>query len=392
MVKGVIAHCDSVSKASEGMAPLREYTVAVIPGDGIGPEITTEAVHVLDEACAAVDIRLAYRWLECSGRRWLETGETITEAEYEVCASADAIFLGALGLMEARHPDGTEAASDVMFRLRFGLDLYASVRPVRSYKGVPTPLRGDPQIDYVVVREGVEGLYASRGGGTNVRGEVATDTVVITRAGTEKVARKAFALAQDRAQKRSEGDRRVPKVTCVDKANVLKSYAFFRQIFDEVAREYPSVTVEHAYVDAMTLYQVARPESFDVVVAENMFGDIISDLSSATVGGLGMAPSADIGDRHAMFQPAHGSAPDIAGLGVANPAAAVLSGGLLLQWIGERNGDAGALEAARVVEQAVGKALSSGQAATRDIGGSVSTEKAGTAIVNEVRGGSRACV
>jgi 3-isopropylmalate dehydrogenase len=358
-----------------------DYRIAVVAGDGIGPETTREALKAIDAAIEAVGgVHLVYEHLDASARRWKATGVVFPDEQYAACEAADAIYMGGIGLPDARHPDGREVSGDVMFRLRFGLDLYAGIRPVRTYPGVPPALARPDGIDYVVVRENVEGLYASRGGGVNVRDEVATDTIVITRTGTEKVVRKAFELASARAR----GRQRPPTVTCVDKANVLSSYAFFRRVFDDVADRYPGVARDHAYVDAMTAYQVQQPQRFDVVVAENMFGDIISDLAAASVGGLGLAPSGDVGDDHAMFQSAHGTAPDIAGRGIANPTAAILSGGLMLAWLGERHGDGAALGAAALIDAAVTRALADTATRTADLGGTASTSAAGDAVVREI--------
>lgn len=360
---------------------MSRYDIAVLPGDGIGPEITEEAVRVLNAATATVGVDLQYERLESGAGRWRKTGVVMTDAEYASCEKADAILMGALGYLDALRPDGTEVQGEVGFRLRFGLDLYAGIRPVHSFQGAPSPLVNGAGIDYVVVRENVEGLFASRDGGTNVRDEVATDTMVVTRVGTEKIVRAAFELALKRASGRPGQQ---PHVTCIDKANVLSSYAFFRKIFDETARDYPQVTTDHVYVDAMTYYQVRQPQSFDVVVAENFIGDIISDLSAGTVGGLGLAPSGDIGDHHAMFQSAHGSAPDIAGQNVANPIAEILSGAMMLRWLGERHEDRDALKAAEFIDTAVAETLASGDARTRDLGGSVGTRQAGQAIASRV--------
>lgn len=357
------------------------YKIALLPGDGIGPEVLDEGIKAVNAAADAFGIPLDYERLSCGATQWKKTGTALTDAEFELCKAADAMFMGAIGLPDARHSDGREVSGDVMFGIRFGLDLYAGVRPVRTFPGVLSPLRNSEGIDYIVVRENTEGIFASRSSGTNVRDEVVTDTIVITRTGTEKVVRKAFELARARAGR----DGVAPKVTCVDKSNVLSSYAFFRKVFGEVAAEFPEVVADGVYVDAMTLYQVTRPQSFDVVVTENLAGDIISDLSSATVGGLGFAPTGDIGDERALFQPAHGTAPDIAGQGVANPAATLLSGGMLLRWLGQQHGDDAALKAADLVDDAVAAALADGSATTRDIGGTATTAQAGDAVVDHIR-------
>ncbi|MFS8201688.1 isocitrate/isopropylmalate dehydrogenase family protein [Streptomyces sp. CWNU-52B] len=357
---------------------MNTYRIAVVAGDGIGPETTREALKVANAAARIGGFTLDCTELDASAGRWVRTGVAMPDEQYDACAAADAIYMGAIGLPEARHPDGREVNGDVIFRLRFGLDLYAGIRPVHTIPSLPQPLTHGENIDYVVVRENVEGLYASREGGTNVRGEVATDTIVITRKGTEKVVRQAFELARSR---HAANPGRPAKVTCVDKANVLSSYAFFRSVFDDVADQYPDVERDYAYVDAMTAYQVQRPQTLDVLVAENMFGDIISDLAAATVGGLGLSGSGDVGDDHGLFQSSHGSAPDIAGQGIANPVAAILSAGLMLDWLGRRHDDKSALTAASLVERAVDRALLDLGGRTPDLGGSASTQQAGDAVV-----------
>lgn len=353
---------------------MSEYRIVTLPGDGIGPEVTESAVAVMEAAAAAHGgVQLAVDEHDAGSARWQRTGIAMPDETMQACVDADAVLMGAIGLPDARYPDGREVNGEVIFRLRFELDLYAGVRPVKTYPNVPTPLSTSEPIDYVVVRENVEGLYASRGGGTNVRDEVATDTLVITATGTRKVSNVAFQIAQ-----RRDGRRRV---TCVDKSNVLSSYAFFRKIFDEVASEHPDVSSDHVYVDAMTAYQVLQPAIFDVVVAENMFGDIISDLAGATVGGLGLAPSGDVGDNHAMFQPAHGSAPDITGRGIANPVATILSAAMMLDWLGDRADDKAATEVAQNMNEAVEAVLSQGETLTPDLRGGSTTAEVTAAVV-----------
>jgi 3-isopropylmalate dehydrogenase len=259
------------------------YRIAVLPGDGIGPEVMTEALKVLRGVQAAFPgLTFECKEYPTGARCYKETGNDLPPETLEGCRAADAILFGAAGLPDIRFADGTEIAPQLT--LRFVLDLYAGIRPIKRYSGVPPVLAGDPAIDYVILRENTEGLYASRGGGIRVGNQVATDSMVITRAGTERIVRYAFRLARARHGSPADGKRRV---TCVDKANVLKSMAFFRQIFEAVAREFPEIETDYAYVDAMTLYMVKRPLTFDVVVAENMFGDIISDLAAGTIGGMG---------------------------------------------------------------------------------------------------------
>ncbi len=281
---------------------------------------------------------------------------------------ADAILFGATGLPNVRYPDGTEIAPQIT--LRFALDLYAGVRPIRLFPGVPSPLdvpRGKT-IDYVILRENTEGLFASRAGGAWVGDLVAVDSLIITRAGTERIVRRAFEWCLRRSGAPADGTRRV---TCVDKANMFPSYALFRQVFQDVAGGYPGIEAGCVSVDAMSMYFIQAPWRYDVIVLENMFGDILSDLGAATVGGLGMAPSGDTGDRWALFQPSHGTAPDIAGKELANPLAMILSAAMLLRWLGERHADAAAREAADRIESAVAAVLARGQVRTREVGGAV---------------------
>jgi 3-isopropylmalate dehydrogenase len=365
------------------------YEIALLPGDGIGPEVVAEAVRVLRELerLTGGEISFGLESFDAGAAAWRRSGEALGDAAFAACAAADAILLGAAGLPDARHPDGREAGSDAIFRLRFGLDLYAGIRPIRLYPGVAAPLRDPgPGIDYVIVRENVEGVYAGRYGGSRVDGEVAADTSIVTRAGTQRIVEQAFVAARARRGAPADG---VSRVTCVDKANVLASYAFFRETAADVAAGHDDVAFEAVYVDAAALYLVTRPSSFDVLVAENMFGDILSDLGAGTVGGLGLAPSADVGAEHGLFQASHGSAPDLAGQGAANPLATILSTALLLDWVGGRRDDPLARRAARWVDHAVAAALADGSAHTADLGGGASTAAAGDAVLAALgRGGS----
>jgi 3-isopropylmalate dehydrogenase len=297
----------------------------------------------------------------------------------EGCRSADAVLLGAVGHPDIRKPDGTELTPQVTLRVL--LDLYAGVRPCKLYPGARSPLAnvkpGD--IDLVILREQTEGLFASQTGGIVLHDDVATDTLVMTRSGVRRICDFAFRLAQERRRLDTSA---VRKVTCVDKANIFKSYAFFRKVFDEVASAYPQIQADHAYIDAQALFLVQRPRRLDVLVTENMFGDILSDLAAGLIGGMGMAPSADIGDRHAVFQPAHGTAPDIAGKGIANPIAAILSAGLLLDWLGRRHQNPALGQAAQRIDGAVSRVLAEGKTLPVDQGGSATTSQVGDAIAH----------
>ncbi|MBL4918687.1 isocitrate/isopropylmalate dehydrogenase family protein [Szabonella alba] len=345
---------------------MKSYRVATIAGDGIGPEVTAATLKVLTEALGAS--RITFEDMPGGAGHYSRTGEVLPDDTFAACRDMDAILHGAAGLPGVNYPDGTEVGNDLHLRLRFRLDLYANMRPIRLWPGVRSPLRDfdGGGIDYVVVRENTEGLYASRGAGVLLRGEMATDTLVVTRKGTERVARFAFDLAQRRKGAPRDGRARV---TVCDKANILRSYAFFRAVCDEVHGDYPGVEIDYAYADAITVHMVKRPDFYDVIVAENMFGDIISDLGAATVGGMGISPSAEIGDSHALFQGAHGSAPDIAGQDAASPLATILSGAMMLHWLADRHEDADLRQAGDRVEAAVGRVLAKGDHVPRDLGG-----------------------
>jgi len=271
-----------------------------------------------------------------------------------LCEEADAILLGACGLPSVRYPDNTEIAPQV--ELRFIFDLYAGVRPARLIPAVPSPIVGAEQrgIDLIVIRESTEGLFASMGKGVVTKDD-ARETMVITRRTSERLFEFSFRLAERRKRRGHRG-----ALSCVDKANVFKAFAFFREIFDEAAQRHPEVKADHLYVDACAANLVKRPWDFDVMVTENMFGDILSDLTAGLIGGMGMAPSADIGDRYAVFQPCHGTAPDIMGQGKANPTGMILSAAMMLDWLGDKHGLEGGAEAAERIQRAVDQAYAGG--------------------------------
>jgi 3-isopropylmalate dehydrogenase len=343
------------------------YEICVVHGDGIGPEVCQATLRVLE---AAFGKTLPLRFGECpaGAQHFLKTGDSFPRETVEACHAADAILHGAAGIPGIVHRDGTEAGLDFTLTLRSRLDLYANVRPIKLRPGVRSPLRdaAPGAIDYVIVRENSEGLYAARGAGSLLRGEVAIDPLVQTRKGIERIVRFAFDLARSREGAPQDKRRRV---TCCDKANVLRSYAFFRSVFDEVAAQYPDIEAEHVLIDAMTVHLINRPSHYDVIVAENMFGDIISDLGAATIGGMGMSPSAELGDGNGFFQASHGSAPDIAGKGIANPYGTMLAGAMMLNWLGLRHADSRLIDASKSIEAAVTRALADGTALSRDIGG-----------------------
>ncbi|HEY2019219.1 MAG TPA: isocitrate/isopropylmalate dehydrogenase family protein [Bryobacteraceae bacterium] len=344
------------------------YRIALLPGDGIGPDVVSEAVRVLRAVEARIDgLRFETEEFSMGAAEYLKHGDPLPENVFRRLPEFHAILLGAMGLPGVRWPDGVEMTPQLDLRER--LDLYQGLRPIYLFHPDDSPLRGRQagNIDLVFVRESTEGLFSTRKVPRDPAALRATDTMLITRAGAERVIRAAFRFA--------EGRRR--HVTLVDKANVLPSMAFFRQVFDDVAPEFPAIATARVYVDAAALYLVQRPEMFDVVVTENMFGDILSDLGAALVGGMGMAPSADIGDRYAVFQPSHGSAPDIAGQGIANPVATILSAAMMLEWFHTPAAHSGA----QMIREAVSHVFSNRTVRTRDMGGSLSTTEMGDVIL-----------
>ena len=355
------------------------YSIAVLPGDGIGREVMAAALAVLHALGSRCGRSFATVEHPAGAQHYLDSGESLPEATLAACRAADAILFGAMGLPHVRGADGTEIIPQL--DIRFALDLYAGVRPIRCFAGLPGPLASPraAEIDLVLVRENTEGLFHARGRG-RLEGsgpdEAAYDTMKITRHGTARICDFAFGLAE---QRKAQG--KSARVTNVDKANVFASMAFWRQVFEESARAHPAIETENAYVDAMALNLVIKPWAYDVLVTENMFGDILSDLIAALAGGMGMAPSADIGDRHALFQPAHGTAPDIAGQGIANPTAMVLSVAMMLDWLAVRDGDAALADGARAIENALSTAFDAGTVRPREFGGTSGTADIVRAVI-----------
>jgi 3-isopropylmalate dehydrogenase len=357
------------------------FHIAVLPGDGIGVEVIAAALEVLGILERRIGgFRLEYSEHPCGAHCFVETGTALPEATIKACERADAMLFGAGGWPDIRNADGTELAPQLDLRNHF--ELYAGVRPIRPLRGLPTPLASAraAEIDLVLVREQTEGLFFARGRG-DVRGDdEVRDTMSITRAGTARVADFALRLAERRKQRGRPG-----RVTCVDKANVFASMAFFRRVFEERARNFPGVATDAAYVDATALNLVMKPWTFDVMVTENMFGDILSDLTAALVGGMGMAPSGDIGEGHALFQPAHGSAPDIVGQGKANPVATLLSAAMMLDWLGERHRQPRLVEAAALLERAVQTAFAAGKLLPWEFGGRSGTREITRAVCDALQ-------
>jgi 3-isopropylmalate dehydrogenase len=345
--------------------------IAFIPGDGIGPEVVREAERVLAACSAAGLAELDIESFPHGAEHYLATGETLSDASFaRLRDEFDAVLLGAVG--DPRVPDGRHAR-DILLGLRFRLDLYVNYRPARLRLPELSPLRSaeDSPIDFVIFRENTEGLYTGAGRVENegTPDERAVSEAIATRRGVERIVRAAFEHARTR-------DRR--RLTLGDKANAVPHvYGLWRRVFAEVATDYPDVEAETRYVDALAMQLVREPQRFDVIVTSNLLGDILSDLAAELIGGMGLAPSANLNPgRHALYEPVHGSAPDLVGSGTANPMAAILSCALLMR-------HAGVAEAATRIESAVDEALRAG-VRTPDVGGSSSTSEVGTWIARRL--------
>ena len=342
--------------------------IALLPGDGIGPEVTAAAVEVLRAVEAQTDdLVFEFRTFSVGAGEYLQSGDPLPPGTLAEAKEFDAILLGAMGLPDVRWPNGTEMAPQIDIREQ--LDLYQGIRPVRLFEESLTPLKGKAagQIDFVLYRENTEGLFWERTAGHDPEADAVENAMRISRRGAERIVRAAFHAAE----------RRRGRLALVDKANVLPAMAFFREVFDTVAAEFPHVETERVYVDAAALFLVRDPERFDVLVTENMFGDILSDLAAGIVGGMGMAPSADVGDKYGVFQPAHGTAPDIAGQGKANPIATILSAAMMLDWLDlPEHGSA--------ISGAVERALRDPACRTADLGGDMECASMTEAVIRQL--------
>jgi len=320
---------------------MSSYNLAVIAGDGIGPEVVGEGLRVLAAVEKKYGLSFTKKEFELGARLWHKTGETLPAPILEELKGFDAILLGAVG--DPTVPSGV-LERGLLLKLRFTFDHYVNLRPAKLYPGVKSPLRTDAPIDFIVVREGTEGPYVGAGGvlaeGTSA--EIATEESLNTRRGAERVIRDAFGRAMKRPRK---------KLTLVHKNNVLvRAGSLWTRTFEEVAKEFPQVTTDYLHVDAASMFFVTNPERFDVVVTDNLFGDILTDIAAAICGGIGLAASGNInpeGKFPSMFEPVHGSAPDIAGKGIADPTATVMSVALMLRHLGH---DEAALDVERSVE------------------------------------------
>jgi 3-isopropylmalate dehydrogenase len=348
--------------------------LAVIPGDGIGPEVIREGLAVLQEVNDRYGLNLSYEVFDFGAERWLREKVGIPEADKaRIVNEFAAVYFGALG--DPRIPDMAHGR-EILLGLRFGLDLYINLRPVRCLDDRLNPLKGKgaKEVDLVFFRENTEGPYVSMGGifKKGTPDEVAINDSVHTRKGVERIIRAAFSYAREHQRRR---------VTLADKSNVLRfAHDLWQRVFFEVAKEYPELKADHRFVDALCLELLREPEAFDVIVTENMLGDILTDLGAALQGGLGMAPSGNIHPgKVSLFEPVHGSAPPLAGKDLANPMGAILTLGMLLGHLGHPD-----VESA--IESAVQAVVARGEG-TKDIGGSLGTRAAGAAVLNELRRG-----
>ena len=349
---------------------MKTHRIALYPGDGIGPEVTDAAVAVLDAAQKRVgNFRLDYGHFDWGMPHFDRHGRVAPEDFLTTLVAFDAIFLGAVG-WPARLPDHVTLAP--LIRLRQAFDLYACVRPARTFAGVPGPLRSGEPIDLVVVRENSEGEYVDNGGvlAVDTPGEVALQTAVHTRRGVERILRFAFELARTRRR----------RLAMITKSNAQRyAYVLWDRVLVEMAPQFADVSIEKLHIDAATLELVRRPQTFDVIVGSNLFGDILSDLTGGITGSLGLNPSANLNPERrfpSLFEPVHGSAPDIAGRGIANPTGAILSAAMMLEWLGEA-------DAAAAVRRAVERALAEGHV-TPDAGGTLTTAAVTAAIVKHL--------
>ncbi|MBI3723509.1 isocitrate/isopropylmalate dehydrogenase family protein [bacterium] len=360
------------------------YHVAALPGDGIGPEVLREGLKVLNAVAPLIGKKFEVEEIPCGGQYMLAHGGTSDwpDGSLERCRAADVCILGAVGWPNPKDggktnvcfPDGRMAGFSPVIGMRTNLDLYANVRPVKLYKGVLHRVHGkhklvwDPEnVDMVFVRENTEGLYSGHGGILRPGGveKVATDVRIITREGAERVCRFAFELA--RRRQRGAPQDGVKRVTCIVKDNVLNGCKFFKKVFLEIGEAYPDIEKDTAIVDAFTQWLITKPEWYNVLVTTNMFGDIVTDLASVLQGGMGMAVGCNTGDKHAMFEPIHGSAPKYTGQDKVNPMATILAVKESLDWLGLRHQDEALKKGAAAIEKAVVQTLQDGTCLTYDL-------------------------
>ena len=384
---------------------MSDYRIAILPGDGTGREVAVEAMRILDAIEANTNYGFENVLIPCGGKHYLDTGEEWAEGSFDFCRDeADAIFLGAIGHPGARLPNGDLAGGSVILGMRAGLDLYANVRPIKLYEGVPHKVHGkftqiwEPgMVDMTILRENTEGLYhsllrrsADRALGREeytppsmdfpgLEGEVAYDPRPISARGTERLVKMGFEIAQTRNGAPIDG---VSRVSCIDKSNVTRGCQLFRRVFDEVGKSYPNIEKDYGYIDAFMQWLTRSPEHYDVVVSSNMFGDISTDLGAVLQGGMGMAASGNVGDNHAFFEPVHGSSPKHAGQNKVNPIASINSIQMMMDWLGRRNNDEGLVAVSQTIDDCVAEHLKDGKSLTYDLGGTASCSEVGESIAS----------
>ena len=382
-----------------------DYRIAILPGDGTGREVAIEASKILNTISENTNIGFDLTEIACGGQLYKETGQEWAEGSFEFCRDeSDAIFLGAIGHPGAYLPNGDLAGGSVILGLRSGLDLYANVRPVKLFNGVMHKVHGkfrqiwEPEmVDMTILRENTEGLYHSllkrasnRAQGLEdyaipevefpgLKGEVVYDPRPISSHGTERLVRMGFEICKTRNGAPSDG---VKRVSCIDKSNVTRGCQLFRRTFDQVASNYSGISTDYGYIDAFTQWLTRTPEHYDVVVTSNMFGDIATDLAAVLQGGMGMAGSGNIGDKHAFFEPVHGSSPKYAGMNKVNPIASINSVQMMMDWLGRKNGSQELLDVASSIETCVAQHLAEGKHLTYDLGGDSSCSQVGDMIAN----------
>ena len=359
---------------------MKKHTIGVIPGDGIGPEVADEGLKVLSAVAELEGFDYELVEYPYSGQHYLDTGELVPDSAIEEWKGLDAIFLGAIG-----HPDVEPGLVErsVILGLRFGLDLYVNLRPIKLYSENLGPLKGKgpDDIDFAVVRENTEGLYAQIGGALreNTEDEVALVNGIYTWKGCERAVRYAFELARKRAEQRG-ADGRAPRVTLVDKSNAIRPHAIWLRALEAVSKDFPEVETDHQYVDAACMWMIKDPDWFDVVVTTNFFGDIITDLGAMLQGGMGIAASGNIHPgKTSMFEPIHGSAPRHAGKKVASPMGAIMAVGMMLDYLGEE-------KAAQRIDEAAGRLLQDGTIPSLGSRSGIPTDVMGDMVVAALRG------
>ena len=382
---------------------MSDHRIAILPGDGTGREVAVEAMRILDTVQTHTNHGFEQVVIPCGGQHYKKTGEEWAEGSFEFCRDeADAIYLGAIGHPGATLPNGDLAGGSVILGMRSGLDLYANVRPIKLYEGVPHKIHGKftqvwqpGMVDMTILRENTEGLYhsllrrsADRALGRDpyeppelnfpgLSGEVAYDPRPISSDGSERLIRMGFEIAETRNGAPVDG---VQRVTCVDKSNVTRGCQLFRRVFDSVATNYPNSELDYSYIDAFMQWLTRSPEYYDVVVTSNMFGDIATDLGAVLQGGMGMAASGNIGDERAFFEPVHGSAPKHAGKNKVNPIASINSIQMMLDWLGRKDDEEELVMIAKLIDDSVADHLRVGKSLTYDLGGTATCSDVGESI------------